>query len=138
MAQYIDTRDLAGELDDLEARQDAVAAFVEELETTDEQEIAAAVEVAEDLDPLTEEEQTRLSELRDLADEIGDEWRYGATMIPEDDFAGYAQELAEDCGMVPHGVGWPVNHIDWEAAADELRIDYTEVEWEGTTYLVRT
>jgi hypothetical protein len=27
--------------------------------------------------------------------------------------------------------------IDWDATADNLKVDYTEVEFDGVTYLVR-
>lgn len=36
--------------------------------------------------------------------------------------ACYAQELAEDCGMVPDDAAWPMRHIDWEAAWRELEL----------------
>lgn len=36
--------------------------------------------------------------------------------------ACYAQELAEDCGMVPDDAAWPMRHIDWKAAWRELEL----------------
>ena len=36
--------------------------------------------------------------------------------------ANYCQELAEDTGMIPDGLAWPLNCIDWEQAWRELRI----------------
>lgn len=29
------------------------------------------------------------------------------------------------------------NNIDWSGIADDMRVDYTEVEYEGRTYLFR-
>jgi len=52
-------------------------------------------------------------------------------------FQDYAQELAEDIGSINKDAAWPNNHIDWEAAADELLTDYTEVEIGGITYYYR-
>ncbi len=127
---YIDTRDLAAELDELEARQDAVNAAGAD-DATDEDRA--------DLEPLDEDEAERLRALRDLRDEIGSEWSYGETMIPVEDFEDYAQELADDIGAWPHPeASWPLTHIDWAAAARKLAHDYTQVEWEGRSYYVRT
>jgi hypothetical protein len=124
---YIDTRDLAAELAELQDRQDAVD--------------AAAIEVAgevDELDPLDEDEANRLAELRELADEIGEEFPHGETMIPVAEFEEYAEEYAEDIGAIDRNASWPLSHIDWAAAAEELAQGYTEVEWEGTSYYVRT
>lgn len=48
-----------------------------------------------------------------------------------------AQELADDIGAIDSNAKWPLNHIDWEAAAEELKMDYTEVNFNGTTYYIR-
>jgi hypothetical protein len=58
-------------------------------------------------------------------------------LIREDYFTEYAQELAEDIGAVPREIGWPLYHIDWEAAADALKRDYMTVEFLGQTYYVQ-
>lgn len=55
-------------------------------------------------------------------------------LIPESEFEDYAQQLAEDIGAVEDFSRWPVSCIDWQQAADELRMDYTSVDYEGTTY----
>ena len=69
---------------------------------------------------------------------------YEPTLIREDYFTEYAQELAEDICPWPSGSSerdalawWPYRHIDWEAAADELKYDYTTVEYDGDTYYIR-
>ena len=94
----------------------------------DEDYIMADYEV-EELDALLELE-TEIGSLEENA-------RNGVYFIDEDYFVQYAMEFAEDIGVVFDGVSWPCTHIDWEAAADDLRADYTEVEFEGNTYLVR-
>lgn len=85
-------------------------------------------------------EQEELDALLELESEIGsfeEGCRNGIYFIDEDYFVDYAKELAYDIGAVSNDIEWPVYHIDWDAAADELRMDYTEVEFEGNTYLVR-
>jgi hypothetical protein len=63
---------------------------------------------------------------------------YEPTLIADDDFAEYAEQLAEDLGMTKDTSSWPFNHIDWEAAADELRQDYTSITYDGDDYLTRS
>lgn len=78
--------------------------------------------------------------LRDLAEEAAPysaDWRYGEQLIRADKFVEYAKELADDIGAIDREARWPLNHIDWDAAAEELKIDYTEVDFDGTTYLMR-
>jgi len=86
-------------------------------------------------------EEIELEELFELESELGMTLeaadQNGLYFIDEDYFVQYAMEFAEDIGVVFDGVSWPCTHIDWEAAADELRMNYTEVEYEGNTYLVR-
>jgi hypothetical protein len=36
--------------------------------------------------------------------------------------ANYCQELAEETGMIPDGLAWPLNCIDWDQAWRELRL----------------
>jgi len=57
------------------------------------------------------------------------------TLIHEDYFQTYAQQIAEDCGGDTRE--WPFCHIDWEAAAEALQMDYTCVDFDGETYYVR-
>lgn len=79
----------------------------------------------------TEEQQKEIDDLRAKLDEIG---VYEVTLIPEDEFVDYVQDLCVDCGDIPREVpSWIV--IDWEATADNIRPDYSEIEFEGTTYL---
>lgn len=62
-------------------------------------------------------------------------------LIEEDYFQEYCKDLAEDCGLIQADAAWPMRHIDWEAAADEARIDYSEIEIQHNgstfTYLYR-
>jgi hypothetical protein len=79
-----------------------------------------------------------LSELRGYG---GDhQWEgdwYPAMLIADSYFEDYAQELAEDCGMVTEGASWPNNCIDWERAARELQGDYSSITVDGSEYWYR-
>lgn len=89
--------------------------------------------------PLTDEEAEELREINVLADTIGSEFVHGVTLIPEYMFEAYAEELAEDIyGAAVTAAHWPLNCIDWERAANELRYDYSSVDFDGETYLYRS
>jgi antirestriction protein len=112
-----DLRDLADELDALRASREA--------------------------DDTDRADDDRLSSLEALEDELGGELRivgenYEPTMILKSTFVEYARELAEDIGAIPDGNTWPLYCIDWERAADELRMDYTSVRFDGDDYLIRS
>ena len=90
---------------------------------------------------LDEDDAAELVALLALADEAEDvaaDWTYGAALIHEDYFEDYARQLAEDIGAIDPDAGWPLAHIDWEAAAEALKIDYSEVDFDGATYWVRS
>ena len=142
----IDTRDLYKrqcELQsELETLQDAVSEAQEALAECDEDEREyaedALSEAQEALADWQSEYQEELDELNQLESEVGDEWMHGETLIDEDDFEEYAQDLAEDISGMPRDQPWPFNCIDWEQAANELRMDYSSCEYQGTTYLFRS
>ena len=148
MRTYLDTRDLDKRLDELKALRDAVADARLELQeahaasladpddetlTTAEEEAQAAFDSA-DADFGTDE-QKELAELEELESEVS-EWSDGNTLIPEYEFTDYCRELLEDCGDIPKNLpGYVV--IDWDATADNIRMDYSTVEFQGETYLYR-
>lgn len=78
-----------------------------------------------------------LKDLEDEATNYSEDWRHGSTLIAESHFTQYAEDYAGDLGAINEDATWPANHIDWEAAATELKQDYTEVDFDGVTYLVR-
>ena len=66
------------------------------------------------------------------------DWRHGETLIRDSYFETYAQELADDCGMLKEGSAWPYTCIDWERAARELQQDYMRVDFDGVEYWIRS
>ena len=129
----LDTRDLQTRLDELEALRDAAAAADESREHEREA-LSEAHDAAQD--EFGEDEQKELAELENISTATSS-FRDGEAMIPVDDFEEYAQELAEDIGAIDRNASWPLNHIDWTAAASALADDYTEVSYLGTDYYVR-
>jgi len=94
---------------------------------------------------LNDEETKELKTLENLLEELkgcgGDEqWNgdwYPITLIRDSYFEDYAQELAEECGLVNHNANWPNSCIDWEKAARELQWDYSTVDFGDVTYWYR-
>ena len=58
-------------------------------------------------------------------------------LIADYDLKENAQELADDIGAVDRNLGWPACHIDWDAAADSLKVDYGCIEFGGYEYWIR-
>lgn len=85
-------------------------------------------------DPDDEEEAEVAAAIEELSDAGLEDWGH---LIREDCFTDYAQELAADIGAIDPDASWPLTYIDWEAAANALRMDYTAVEFLGHTYYVR-
>lgn len=89
---------------------------------------------------LDEDEQARLAALRALDDQLFcDMAEYAeneSTMIPVGEFEDYAKDLAYDVGYAERD-DHMTPYIDWERWAQDVAEDYTEVEFEGTTYLIR-
>lgn len=87
-------------------------------------------------DFLASDDGAELRELNDLEGEIS-EWRYGETLIAEEDFTEYCQQLCEDTGDIPQDLPHYIV-IDWEATAKNLKMDYSSCEYQGTEYLYRS
>lgn len=132
---YIDIRDIIARIEELEGEQES---FV--IGAPDGTETPAPDQWAEENSDDAAELALKLSLMSDLAGYGGDEqWRgewYPITLIPDDEFTDYCEELVSDIGGLPRDIpGYLV--IDWKATANNLRVDYSEVEYEGETYLYR-
>jgi hypothetical protein len=126
----IDVRDIIARVEELRESRD------EYNEKMDDETAWVGVEDGE-----PEELETLEKLLEELKGCGGDEqWEgdwYPMALIRDSYFENYAQELAEDCGMVNADAKWPNNCIDWEKAARELQWDYTSVDFGDSTYWYR-
>jgi cell division septum initiation protein DivIVA len=84
-----------------------------------------------------EEELRALQELCDEGEGYCPDWRYGVGLIRDSYFQQYAMDFADDIGAINRENHWPNNCINWEQAADDLKMDYTSLEFEGVTYWAR-
>jgi len=121
------TRDLVDRLDELEA-----------LELPDPASDAGL------LSKLIEERQEDMDLIRGVISEIelhgerkcGD--GEGISLIADEYFEKYAQQLADETGLVDPLPRWLYNSIDWSQAAQRLQANiYTSVEIEGQTFWYR-
>jgi len=87
-----------------------------------------------DLSNEEREELEMLEKLKDETEWAG--WEYGINFIKEYNFKDYAEELFDDCFLynAPENVR---HYIDYDKFANDLEMDYTEVEIDGTSYLFR-
>lgn len=128
----IDSRDIQERIDELQSEFDS---YVDEYEDSDGEEDAG-----EDLLNWLEEngdEFVTLLEIKEEVEQYTSEWDSGAFMIADNHFEDYAQELAEDTGAIDRNAKWPLTHIDWDAAAEELKYDYSEFTIAGRSYWIQ-
>jgi antirestriction protein len=106
----------------------------------DSRDVIERIEELEAIEEPNDEEKEELAALLALAEEgegLAD-WQYGETLIRNSYFETYAEELAEDIGAIGKDTQWPLSFIDWEAAANALKQDYTAIEFDGVTYWGRS
>ena len=119
-ADIIDLRDIIARFEELE----------KEVENLSEQEDDSIVDELATLEAILEE----------LKGYGGDEqWRgdwYPVTLIKDDYFVDYCQDLVSDIGDMPSEIPSYLV-IDWDATADNMKQDYSSVEIDGTTYQYR-
>lgn len=85
-------------------------------------------------DAVTERDDLR--ELERQGEAYAPDWQYGETLIHESYFAEYAEQMVKDIGVMPDETpSWLV--IDWEATAENLKVDYTAINFAGETYYIR-
>lgn len=142
---YLDTRDLVEKREEL--KQEILDSFLEEFEhyadrTESFEDILFDEEEIEDWKNLWQDEINQITCIDELEEEVnnysGDNFEFGVTLIEERDFTSYCEDFMRDCDYISRDLPAIIeNNIDWSGIADEMRLDYTEVEYEGRTYLFR-
>ena len=151
----IDSRDIIDRIEYLENERDSLQKDIDTAQENLDDESADAddndperveqykVEFAEAKETMADwqseygDELKALTELADDASGYSSDWQDGETLVNESYWLEYVEQLAEDIGAIDRNAAWPLNHIDWEAAADELMQDFTEVSFNGTAYYMR-
>ena len=135
----LDTRNLAERREAL--KQEILDSFLENFPHYEEmtesfEDIRFEEEEIESWKEYFEEELKEIEEIDDVENELGSEFEYGVTLVDVDDWEEYVEELLEDTGYIPKDFpSWI--EIDWKATANNVRQDYTEVTYQGNSYLGR-
>ena len=146
----IDSRDIIARLEELTEDRDALQEDI-----NDKQQELANLNADADNDERTEaldaldearsnldnwedkQEFEILSKVAEQGEGYGD-WSYGETLINEDYFEKYCIELVKDMGGMPKDIpSYIENNINWEGVAEDLKADYTEIDFDGTSYFMR-
>ena len=131
----IDSRDVIERIEELEAEKQELLDDIEEADEED------APEIKEELITWIDQYGEELEALKKLAkdgEDYAPDWIYGAGLIHEDYFTEYCEDLCKDIGDIPQELPWYIaNHIDWDGVASEIKMDYTEIDFDGATYYIR-
>ena len=137
----IDTRDLAEKRDELKEFlvDDFNLTFEKEIEDFDE--LIKHIDDSENEDVQEWKEDNsddfeHIEEIDELEDEIS-EFSFGETLILEDDFTEYCEDIVNDCYNLRDVPGFIKDNINWKGVALDLEVDYTNVTYQGKSYLVR-
>lgn len=126
----IDSRDVIARIEELGVLLDGG--------TFDEEDVYV-VDIGDDLIDM-DDEHGELEHLKAFAEEAegySPDWAHGVTLVSDDYFERYAEELAQDIGAISSQDRWPLDCIDWEKAASELKVDYTAIDFDGIDFWVR-
>jgi hypothetical protein len=153
-ADLIDSRDiiarfeeLQDELDNLKEIVNDIAQQIEDAESEElKQDLSKDLNFAtSDITTWNEENLHEYQMLENICKEGADnasDWIHGETLIREDYFVDYTEDLINDCYELPKGIDsgeWPFRHMkmNYEDAADEMKYDYTTIEIDGSDYYIR-
>jgi hypothetical protein len=77
-----------------------------------------------------------LKELESEAEGYASDWKFGETLIRDTYWVEYCEELCKDIGDLPKKIPAYIE-IDWEKTAENIKADYTELDWDGAKYYIR-
>ncbi len=107
-------------------------------EFCDEFQIDYAIEFdPEDPEADEYEELVNWLDLMEQAEQYSGESFRNTQLINDNKWVEHAQQMAEDISGVSRDAEWPFNCVDWEAAAEQLKQDYSRIEVDGNTFWVR-
>lgn len=133
-ADIIDSRDIQERIDELQTEFENLIDAVENAEDSDLKIVEEELETWLDVNG---DEYVSLVAFKNEAESYTSEWDYGNAFISDGYFEDYARELAEDIGAVDKKASWPNQFIDWNAASEALKIDYSEIIFDDVSYWVR-
>lgn len=133
----MDSRDMIEQLEEWQNEWESLVVDVDEAENDEDK--AKAQAALDEWNADYGDDYKALKEFCEEAEGYASDWKYGETVIRDSYFTDYAEELCKDIGDMPKELPWYIaNHIDWDGVADELKADYTSIDYDGVTYWVRS
>ncbi len=141
--RILDTRDLIERRDELTASiiEDAEQRFSRKFDTYEEIKAFLYDEANSHVDPNAEFlehwlfESIEIEEINEIEEVITD-FKYGESLIHQDDFEEYCEDFIMDCGFLPKDTPSIIkDNINWKGVADDMTADYNVVKYQGETYL---
>jgi hypothetical protein len=132
----IDSRDVIARIEELQDERNSYALDVENKGEDHVDGEAGAKKALAEWDAENGAELKTLLALQEEAEGYAPDWRHGASLIRDSYFTDYAEELIKDIGDLPRDIPHYIS-IDWEKTAENIKVDYTSVEYDGVTYWVR-
>ncbi len=120
----VDSRDIVERIEELEGERDAY--------NEDSHPALWSVDCADD----AEELKTLQAIVEEIDQNAGDNARDGVQLIRDSYFVDAMQELMQDIGDLPRNIPTYLE-IDWDKTAENLRADYTSLDWDGVEYWFR-
>ncbi len=131
----IDTRDMQERIEELYAELDLDAdGEPNEYDEGDEQPEPLDDDVRAELEEELRELEAFKAEVEQYS---GDSFESGITLIADSYFEEHAKDYAADIHGSEAMSSWPMDNIDWEGAASDLQMDYTQVSFRNYDFWVR-
>lgn len=137
-ADVLDSRDVIARIEELQEERDQYP-FGEDSDPENDDPAKLHAEQHKGWAEANPEDAAELAALESLAAEAegyADDWKHGATLVRDTYFTDYAMEMLQDIGDLPKNIP-PYVVIDKEATAQNIRADYTSVDFDGVEYWVR-
>jgi len=140
---FIDSRDVEMEADqyqsDIDDKQEEINDTTEELDEAREIDDDEAIA---DLDGKLANLQDELTDLKEESESIlelheeCENYARGGSLINESYFTEYCEEFAYDCGEISRDSSMS-QYVDWDRYAEDSKMDYTTITFEGTDFYVQ-
>ena len=131
----LDSRDVIERLEELQGeRQDLLDIFNDCEEGSEERQDAD--QALKDWDEDNGEELASLRQLNEEGEQVAEDWIHGATLVRESYWVEFVEEDLKELGYLPKDLPHWIE-IDWERTAENVRQDYSTVDFGGVDYYVR-
>jgi hypothetical protein len=135
----IDSRDIIARIEDLTSQRDDFQYWIDLDQEHGSDWKDSDVEKWTEWDNSDEGMELRnLEKIQNECENYGD-WKYGVTLL-RDSYMDeeWAENELKDLGYLNNDLLWFISHnIDWNGVLEDLRQDYSEIDFDGITYWIR-